>query len=153
MTITLVGKDVAETGYEFVYLGEAEECSGCRLRTVCNSLDRGSRYKVTEVRKQEHDCALLEGGIVAVRVEKTAAPAVLPKRGLMDGVTVTFTEPRCGMPGCPNWNLCNPVGRRTGDKLSVVRVDAAAECPAGERVARVEVLRRGRRGFIRTSRR
>lgn len=141
MTITLIGKDVAETGYEFYYLGETEECGGCRLRSVCNSLDKGCRYKVTEVRKQEHDCPLLDEKIVASQVEKVPSPAALPKRGLMDGVTVTFTPPKCGIIGCPNWSFCNPPGKTGGDKVSVVEMGGAVECPAGERIARVRILR------------
>lgn len=140
MTITLIGKDVSEVGYEFVYLGEAEECAACKLRSVCNSLDIGSRYRVTEVRRQEHDCALLDEKIVAVQVEKATVPAVLPKRGLMEGVTVTYTAPKCANIGCANWNLCNPVGKKTGDKLTVLHMGKDVSCPAGERMARVDVI-------------
>ena len=33
--ITLIGKDLASEGTEFVFLGPAEECESCRFKSSC----------------------------------------------------------------------------------------------------------------------
>lgn len=148
MTITLVSKGIADSGSEFYYIGPLEECEGCKLKSVCNGLEAGARYRVTALRKQEHDCPALEDGkVVAAEVEKVPSPAILPKKGLLEGVTVTFSQPKCERPGCPNWRLCHPVWKEEGCKVTVVRMGSTAECPEGERLAFVDILRRGSHSF------
>lgn len=140
MAITLVGRGMARGGAEFYYLGRSEECEQCKLGTVCHNLEEGARYRVTGVRGQEHRCAMLEDeAVVAVEVEKVPTPAVLPKKGLLEGITVTFSESKCDDVGCPNYGLCHPVGIREGTKHTVVELGADAECPRGERLAHVRL--------------
>ena len=33
--ITLIGKDLAQKGVEFVYFGSVEECENCRFKSSC----------------------------------------------------------------------------------------------------------------------
>ena len=45
--ITLIGKDLAQKGVEFVYLGPAKECDDCRFKSSCvDSLELNSNIKV-----------------------------------------------------------------------------------------------------------
>ena len=141
MAITLVGKAIAKEGSEFYYIGPADECEGCRLRNVCHNLEEGTRYTVTSVRGQEHACALLDDEpVVAVEVEKTATPAILPKKGLLEGITITYSVSKCDEIGCPNFSLCHPVGKTEGSKYSVARMGKDVECPRGDRLVAVDLL-------------
>ena len=141
MAITLVGKAIAKEGSEFYYIGPAEECDGCKLRNVCHNLEEGTRYRVTSVRGQEHACALLDDEpVVAVEVEKTTTPAILPKKGLLEGITITYSVSKCDEIGCPNYGLCHPVGKTEGSKYSVSRMGKDVECPRGDRLVAVDLL-------------
>ena len=141
MAITLVGKAIAKEGSEFYYIGPAEECDGCKLRNVCHNLEEGTRFRVTSVRGQEHACALLEDEpVVAVEVEKTTTPAILPKKGLLEGITITYSVSKCDEIGCPNYGLCHPVGKTEGSKYSVARMGKDVECPRGDRLVSVDLL-------------
>ncbi|MFT0898215.1 UPF0179 family protein [Candidatus Methanoprimaticola sp. MG2] len=141
MGITLIGKDVAVVGNEFYYLGALESCEGCRLKSVCFNLEEGTRYRVTNVRGQEHDCPELDDErIVAVEVEKVPSPAILPKKGLLEGITVTYAESKCDNVGCKYWHLCHPVGKLEGKKYSVVRMGEDVPCPRDERLSFVDLL-------------
>lgn len=141
MAITLVGKAIAKEGSEFYYIGPAEECDGCKLRNVCHNLEEGTRYRVTSVRGQEHACALLDDEpVMAVEVEKTTTPAILPKKGLLEGITITYSVSKCDEIGCPNYGLCHPVGKTEGSKYSVSRMGKDVECPRGDRLVAVDLL-------------
>lgn len=140
MAITLVPRALAEEGAEFYYMGPLE-CEGCKLRGVCFNLEEGARYRVVAVRGQEHACPELEDEtVVATEVEKVPTPAILPKKGLLEGVTVTFTESKCTNIGCRHWPLCHPVGKTGGTKCNVVRMGEDVDCPEGERLAYVDLL-------------
>ena len=75
MAITLVCKGIVDSGSEFYYMGPLDECEGCKLNGVCNNLEAGARYRIIDVRKQEHDCPGMDddGKVVAVEVEKISA--------------------------------------------------------------------------------
>ena len=52
--ITLIGKDLAKEGNEFVFYGPAEECETCRFKASCvDSLEKNRKYKNIEVRDNE----------------------------------------------------------------------------------------------------
>lgn len=142
MAITLVCKGIVDSGSEFYYMGPLDECEGCKLNGVCNNLDTGARYKIVDVRKQEHDCPGMdeEGKVVAVEVEKVSSPAILPKKGLLEGVTITFTESKCDNIGCVNWLLCHPIGKTDGSKCTVVHMGKNVDCPRDEKLAFVDIL-------------
>lgn len=138
--ITLLSEPQARTGGEFYFLGPITECKDCRLKGVCFNLEPGSRYRVVEVRSQRHACPECEGEVVAVEVEKVPTPAAIPKKGAMDGVTITYTESKCDRVGCPNYNLCHATGKREGQKYMVTRLGGDLECPVGERMVAADLL-------------
>ena len=78
--------------------------------------------------------------VVAVEVEKTATPAILPKKGLLEGITITYSVSKCDEIGCPNYGLCHPVGKTEGSKYSVSRMGKDVECPRGDRLVAVDLL-------------
>jgi hypothetical protein len=140
--ITLIGKNMAEEGKEFYYLGPNNDCKDCRLKGVCFNLEAGSRYRVVEVRPQEHECREFDGDMVtAVVVEKVPTPAGIPKKQAIDGSVMTFQTPKCDNVGCRNYWLCHPVGKADGAKYKVESVSEDLECPAGLGMVSVTLLR------------
>ena len=67
--ITLIGKDLAKKGQEFVFLGPAPECEECRFKSSCvGNLELNRKYVVTDVKDNEQKCPLhAEGIVVPVR--------------------------------------------------------------------------------------
>ena len=50
--ITLIGKDLAQKGTEFVFLGPAEECDDCRFKSSCiGNLELNRKYVITDVKE------------------------------------------------------------------------------------------------------
>ncbi len=141
MAITLVGKEISDIGTEFYYLGPMDDCGDCKLKGVCFNLEEGARYRVTAVREQEHDCPLLEDErVTAVEVEKVPTPAILPKKGLLEGITITYVPSKCENVSCQHWGLCHPTGKIEGSKYNVIKMEGDVDCPLNERLAFVELF-------------
>ena len=46
--ITLIGKDLAKKGNEFIFYGSVDECENCRFKASCvDSLEKNSKYNNT----------------------------------------------------------------------------------------------------------
>lgn len=138
--ITLIGEPQARAGAEFYFMGPLTECKDCRLKGVCFNLEPGSRYRVVDVRNQRHPCEVSEGDVVAVEVEKVPTPGAVPKKGAMEGVTITYSEPKCQEVGCANFGRCHAVGKRDGQKYTVVRLGRDLDCPIGEKMVDADLL-------------
>jgi hypothetical protein len=52
--VTLIGKELAKNGLEFIYEGMIDECTPCRLNKACNNLLKGRRYRIVGVRPTGH---------------------------------------------------------------------------------------------------
>lgn len=138
--ITLISKSYADVGKEFYYMGPLPDCNGCKLKGVCFSLEPGSRYRIIEVRGQEHSCPEhMDDVVTAVKVEKVPTPAAVSKKLAIDGSVVTFQEPKCDNIGCPNYRLCHAPGKITGEKYIVSNVQDDIECQMGEKKVRVDL--------------
>lgn len=111
MPLTLVGTRMAEEGAEFVYRGEASGCAGCPYRKQCLNLEEGTRYVVSSVRDggQVLDCAMHDGGVLAVEVEPIAIQANVPSKGAFAGSKARLAG-ECPHTGCPSHDLCEPMG-------------------------------------------
>ena len=48
--ITLLGVKQSKSGNKFIFIGETEDCSDCRLRGACLKLEEGRVYEVVEVK-------------------------------------------------------------------------------------------------------
>ena len=138
--INLLSEPQAKVGGEFYFMGPITDCKDCRLKGVCFNLEPGSRYRVVEVRNQRHSCQECEGEVVAVEVEKVPTPGAIPKKGAMEGVTLTYAESKCPEVSCPNYWLCHAVGKRDGQKYTVVRLGKDLECPIGEKMVAADLL-------------
>ncbi len=138
--ITLVGEPTAKVGAEFYFMGPLTDCKDCRLKGVCFNLEAGSRYRVTEVRGQRHECMESESEVVAVVVEKVPEPFAVTKNGAMEGVTLTYSERVCDEIACPNYNRCHIPGKVDGQKYTVVKLGEDIECPLGEKLVQADII-------------
>ena len=140
MTLTLVPEPLARAGAGFTFAGPnpGEECKGCPYQRLCFGLAPGHRYEVAKVRPVHHPCNLHEGGRVrVVEVEEAPFSTSLETRHLR-GTAAPWAPVPCGMPECPSYSLCHPVGPRPG-KVEIVEDAGALPCPAGFELSRVRV--------------
>ena len=139
--ITLIGKNIAKEGNEFYYLGPIEECSECKFNKVCFNLEIGSKYRITAVRTQEHECTEFDDDVVtAVEVEKIPTQATVGKRQAMEGSKITYKGSECKNISCEHYGLCHPVGKTPGEKYIVQKVIGDLECPCEEKIVLVELM-------------
>lgn len=142
MRLSLVPVPHARPGFRFVFRGENnEECKGCPYRKLCFDLAPGHAYEVRAVRSITHPCALHdEGKVRVVEVEEVDVPATAARRHLK-GTALHWTPPPCGMPACPAYGLCHPVGLAAGAKHEVTATLGVQPCPAGFDLERVRLKR------------
>ncbi len=139
--ITLIGTDLAKQGSEFYYLGPMEECADCKFSKVCFNLEEGSKYRVVEIRLQEHECHEYAGdSVTAVEVEKIPTQASVGKRQAMEGSRITYKGSECKNISCEKYGICHPIGKVPGSKYIVQKVDGDLDCPLGEKLVLVELF-------------
>ncbi|MBE6499933.1 MAG: UPF0179 family protein [Methanobrevibacter thaueri] len=119
--ITLIGKDLAKKGQEFIFLGPAQECEKCRFKSSCiESLELNRKYIVTEVRDNEQKCPIHdEEKVIPVQVERASIDLLTPSRNIFEGSTFTFNAPDCDE-NCEFHDLCFPEGLVENDKCIVL---------------------------------
>jgi len=129
--ITMVGVKAAKEGVEFVYMGMAEECKGCKLLNVCSNLEGKRAYKVVKTRDAVHDCPVHEEGVRAVEVEVVPFKAAIQARTIMEGSLIVYAPVDCDHIGCPNHKTCRPMGAGTEGKKRILVSIGAIDCPRG----------------------
>ncbi len=139
--IALVDSESAEVGYEYVYLGEADECKKCSLLLPCHhNLERGRRYAVKSVRDKTHPCSLF-GQVVVCEVEEVGVDGAIAPEFAFIGSSITFKTVDCKNALCDYSNLCMPEGVSTGDRCTITGVKKKINCPEGKSLI-VATLRR-----------
>jgi uncharacterized protein len=139
--ITLVSKEQAKVGFEFVYQGAAPVCRTCPYRHACLTLDAGRRYRIARVRPIEHPCALQEVGANVVEVEAIPRSLVVEARSAIVGSSVDVSRFSCPRLDCPNWDLCAGPSLPAKQRFRVERAEASpAECRIGRSLKRVDVV-------------
>ena len=119
--ITLIGKDLAKKGQEFIFLGPAQECEECRFKSSCiGSLELNRKYVVTEVRDSEQKCPIHdEQKVIPVKVEKASIDLLTSSKNIFEGSTFTYNAPECDE-ACDFHDLCFPDGLVENDKCIVL---------------------------------
>jgi len=71
--ITLIGKDLAKKGNEFIFYGSVDECENCRFKASCvDSLEKNRKYKIIDVRDNEQKCPVhAENTVIPVEVDRS----------------------------------------------------------------------------------
>jgi uncharacterized protein (UPF0179 family) len=142
--VTIVGSVLGFEGAEFVYAGSAQDCGKCKVAKVCHNakLKEGRRYRVVSIRPTKHNCAVHEGGAVAVEVEEAAITAVIPTNQATRRTRITYT-PVCGDRFCIGYPLCHPDGMKEKSKYVVMEVlgSYTEMCPQGKKNLKLVELR------------
>ena len=140
VNITLIGESQAKDGAKFYFMGPQKECDGCKLRSVCLNLNEMSLYRISKLRDQMHDCALVGGKARVVEVEVMPQSSVVPKKYAMEGSVITFKGPECSRMDCKNYRICHPPGVVEGRKYSISKIEGNADCLIGEELVLVELI-------------
>ena len=120
--ITLIGKDLAQKGVEFVYLGPAKECDDCRFKSSCvDSLELNRKYVITDVKDNEQKCPIHSQNIVIpVEIERAEIEILTTSKNIFEGSTFTYNAPECDE-NCEFHDLCFPEGLFENDKCIVLK--------------------------------
>ena len=132
--ITLIGKDIAKVGVNFIYYGPAEECMDCRFMKTCiGNLEKNRKYEIIEVRDNEQKCPIhSDEKVVPVIVERANIDVLTNSKNIFEGSTFTFEAPDCS-DDCRYYDQCLPEGLIEGDKLIVLKNNGKhdGECKKG----------------------
>jgi uncharacterized protein (UPF0179 family) len=140
--VTLIGKELAKTGLEFIYEGAIDDCGSCRLSKACNNLKKGHRYRIVGVRpKTDHACAIHLNGACSVEVVDSPIPALISADMAIKNTRIRH-EFSCSRVRCPNYDLCSPPGIIEGEKYIVSEVlgNNAESCEKGRSLQLVELM-------------
>ena len=135
--ITLIGKDLAVKGQEFVFLGPADECENCRFKSSCvGNLELNRKYVVVDVKENEQKCTIHSGEVVVpVEVDRAKIELLTDSKNIFEGSTFTYNAPDCDE-NCDFHDLCFPEGLAENDKCIVLGNEGKhkEECKKGYRL-------------------
>ena len=135
--ITLIGKDLAKEGQEFVFLGPASECENCRFKSSCvGNLEKNRKYVVTDVKENEQKCPIHSGGVVIpVEIDRAKIDLLTDSKSIFEGSTFTYNAPDCDEK-CDYHDLCFPDGLVENDKCIVLENNGKhhGECKKGRKL-------------------
>ncbi len=127
--IALVDSESAGDGYEFVYLGKADECRNCGLLLPChNNLERGRRYTVKLVRDKTHPCSLFKS-VAVCEVEEIGIDVAILPGSAFEGASISFEPLKCKNAFCKHSTYCMPEGLSKGDRCLILSVKRKIKCP------------------------
>lgn len=116
MTYTLIGKDLAKKGVQFI-AQDSEECKTCRLYPICiKNLTLGRRYVIKDIKDKVFQCKL-SGEVILVDVELAEIPILVEKKKAIEGVTLEFKPLKK-----KKRELFNPEGLNSGDKVRIIKI-------------------------------
>ena len=120
--ITLIGKDLAQKGVEFVFLGPVPECDDCRFKSSCiGNLEENRKYVVTDVKDTEQKCPVhSQNAVIPVEVERAEIDVLTTSKNIFEGSTFTYNAPECDE-YCEFHDLCFPDGLMEEDKCIVIK--------------------------------
>ena len=138
--ITLIGKDIAKKGFEFVFLVPAKECGDCRFKSSCiDNLELNRKYVVTDVKDNEQKCAIHSQNIVIpVEIERAEIDVLTTSKNIFEGSTFTYNAPKCDE-YCEFHDFCFPEGLIENDKCIVLKNlgKHKGECKKGLRLTKL----------------
>lgn len=135
--ITLIGKDLAKKGMEFVYFGPADECDDCRFKSSCvGNLEKNRKYVITDVKDNEQKCPIhSQNAVIPVEVERAEIDILTTSKNIFEGSTFTYNALECDE-NCEFHDLCFPDGLIEKDKCIVLTNHGKhkGECKKGLRL-------------------
>lgn len=139
--VTLIGKELAKTGLEFVYEGEsAPDCKGCKVKRACNNLHPGRRYQIVNIRTTHHECPVHLNGACAVEVIEATIPTLVSNDIAVKNSRFQY-QPPCSVTGCHSYRLCHADGLIEGEKytISIVGEKAEISCEKGRNLKHAQI--------------
>jgi uncharacterized protein (UPF0179 family) len=140
-TVTLIGIRMAKPGTEFIFRGKSQDCNGCKVKSTCMNLDKGTRYKVMSVRDAPSlECSIHDGGVQAVEVIKAPWTVMIESKKAFDGSTIVYESIDCDEK-CNSKKLCNNPGPIPGEKYTILTIVGEPEekCAKGFALKIVEM--------------
>jgi uncharacterized protein (UPF0179 family) len=140
MVITLLPKSVADVGYEFTHLGKTQICKKCSLLKVCvDALKEDYTYKITSVRKKEHECLIDNQVMVVCEVEETNDTISVTRQKFLENIIVNRDSLDCQEILCKYHENCMSPLYDNKTKVKVVSVIEDIQCPLKYELVLVEV--------------
>lgn len=120
--ITLIGKDLAKKGNEFIFYGSVDECESCRFKASCvDSLEKNRKYKIIDVRDNEQKCLVhAENIVIPVEVDRSNITLLSSSKSVFEGSTFSYESVDCDEE-CEYHDYCFPEGLVDGDKCIVLK--------------------------------
>lgn len=120
--ITLIGKDLAKKGNEFIFYGSVDECENCRFKVSCvDSLEKNRKYKIIDVRDNEQKCPVhAENTVIPVEVDRSNITLLSSSKSIFEGSTFSYESADCDEE-CEYYDYCFPEGLVDGDKCIVLK--------------------------------
>ena len=141
-TITVVGIKQSKTGFQFLHAKPLTECENCRLYKVCmTNLEADRVYEIIEVREKQFPCNIHEDGVRIVKVVEADREAAINPKFVFPQAVITLTTQECHNLSCSHYATCVPQGLKNGDKVKILKVKEAIDCPEGHSLVEV-ILRR-----------
>jgi len=139
--VTLIGRELAKNGLEFIYEGTIGDCGSCKLSKACNNLKKGRRYRIVGVRTTEHICPVHLNDALSVEVIESPIPVLISADMAIRNTKIQF-EFSCSRENCTNYDLCRPEGLIEGEKYIVMDVvgNAPDICEKGRSLQLVELM-------------
>lgn len=133
LKITLLGVKQSKVGNKFIFLGETEGCSECRLRGACLKLEKGRVYEVANVKDTIHVCNVFEEGVKTVEILDPSYQVSTGAKLAVEGATVTYTPRECDFVDCQHhYYHCRPSFLNDGEKLRIIDIsNQQLECKHG----------------------
>ena len=121
--ITLLGVMQSKPGSRFIFLGETDNCSECRLRGACLKLEEGRIFEVASVKDTVHSCAVFEEGVQTVEIFEPSYLVTTGAKLAVKGATFTFAPRDCNIIECSHYeHQCCPSYLSEGEKLQIVSI-------------------------------
>jgi len=141
--LTLIGKNYAKEGFEFIFLGLADECSSCRFRFTCGNLEVGRKYRVISIRdaKKPKPCEIHESGVVLVEVEEAPLIVAVESRKALIGSLLEYHPMECDE-RCEMKSYCSPKVKG-GEKYRIEAIlgELPQKCKKGKDLRIVRMVR------------
>jgi uncharacterized protein (UPF0179 family) len=133
LKITLLGVKQSKAGKKFIFIGETENCSDCRLRGACLKLEKNRVYEVAEVKDTVHVCSVFDEGVRTVEIFEASYQVTTGAKLAVEGATIAFTPRECDIFDCPHYQRhCCPIFLNNGDKLRITEIsDIKINCQQG----------------------
>ncbi|MHA2202372.1 MAG: UPF0179 family protein [Candidatus Hodarchaeales archaeon] len=143
LKITLLGVKQSKPGNKFIFVGETENCSECRLRGVCLKLEENRVYEVANVKDTIHPCDVFVQGVQTVEIFEPSYVVTTGAKLAVEGATITFLHRDCDLIGCPHYyHHCCPTYLSEGEKLRIKDIsNESVECKQGYQLKLITVDR------------